>query len=222
MRCESQWPGDAIAAPFCLDYDRGYAFFEGLGRSWNRVDSRADQADADTTAVVLKDRRDALTKPAAGSPPPSSQQLLRRVVVNGRISLTEPVRCLRQPNSWGRWVAAVKSWVIDHIIEGFALPATTLPADFLWPAGKHTHRPDLGKDRPGGRRADIARTDFAGRRAWITSITSIRTELRSRTLRQREIRRFKAAWETIDDRTLKDIGISRCEIEYAGDPRHWS
>jgi uncharacterized protein YjiS (DUF1127 family) len=44
----------------------------------------------------------------------------------------------------------------------------------------------------------------------------------SRMLRGREIRRIRASWEAIDDRTLKDIGISRYEIEYARDPRHWS
>ena len=138
MQCQSQWPGDAIAAPFCPACDRGDAFFEGLGRSWNRVDSRADQT---------------------------------RV---------------------------------------------------LWPTGEYTGRRELAKDRASARRAETVRTDFAGWRAWITSITSILIELRSRMRRQREIRRIRAAWETIDDRMLKDIGISRYEIEYARDPRHWS
>jgi uncharacterized protein YjiS (DUF1127 family) len=41
-------------------------------------------------------------------------------------------------------------------------------------------------------------------------------------LREREIRRVAAAWEMIDDRTLKDIGIIRCEIEYGRNARHWS
>jgi uncharacterized protein YjiS (DUF1127 family) len=44
----------------------------------------------------------------------------------------------------------------------------------------------------------------------------------SKILRQRETGRIKAAWELIDDRTLKDIGISRYEIERASDARHWS
>ena len=138
MQCESQWPGDDIAAPSCPAYDRGAALFEGLGRSWNRVDSPADRT-----------------------------------------------RVLR-------------------------------------PAGEHAHRRDLGKHPPDGRRADTAPTNFAGRRASTTSITSILTELWSRMLRGREIRRIRAAWETIDDRTLKDIGISRFEIEYSTDARHWS
>jgi uncharacterized protein YjiS (DUF1127 family) len=219
MQCESQWPGDAIAAPAC---DRGDLFFEGLGTSWNRVDSRADQADADTTAVVLKARYDAVIKPASGWSPPSSHQLLRRVAVNRRISHTEPVRWLSQPNPWGRWCAAVMSLLIDYILAGFALAATTLHREFWWRTSEYPSRRGPAKDRPSARRADIAPTNFAGRRAWMTSITSILTELRSRMLREREIRRIRAAWETIDDRTLKDIGISRYEIEYARDPRHWS
>jgi uncharacterized protein YjiS (DUF1127 family) len=218
----SQCLGAAIAAPFCPARDRGAAFFQGLGRSWNRVNGRADRADADTTAVVRKDRHDAEIKPESGWSPPSSHQLLRRVAVDRRISHTEPVRWLSQPNPWGRWCAAVMSLVIDHILVGFAMAATTLHREFLWRASEYPSRRGPAKDRPSARRADTAPTNFAGRRAWITSITSILTELRSRMLREREIRRIRAAWRAIDDRTLKDIGISRFEIEYAGDRRHWS
>jgi uncharacterized protein YjiS (DUF1127 family) len=130
--------GGAIAAPVCPAYDRGAAFFQGLGRSWNRVNGRADRT---------------------------------RV---------------------------------------------------LWRAGEYTGRRYLAKDRDSARRAEIARTNFAGPRAWISSTTSILTELWSRMLREREIRRIRAAWRAIDDRTLKDIGVSRYEIEYAGDRRHCS
>jgi uncharacterized protein YjiS (DUF1127 family) len=138
MQFESHWPGGAIAAPFRPLYYRGAAFFKGLGRSWNRVDSHSDRT---------------------------------RV---------------------------------------------------LTPAGEYPSRRGPGRDRPSARRAETVRTDFAGRRAWITSITSILIELWSRMLREREIRRIRASWEAIDDRTLKDIGISRYEIEYARDARHWS
>jgi len=41
----------------------------------------------------------------------------------------------------------------------------------------------------------------------------------ARALREREIGRIRAAWRTIDDRTLEDIGISRIEFQYAQDPR---
>jgi uncharacterized protein YjiS (DUF1127 family) len=64
MRLESQWPGDAIAAPICDTYDREDAFFERLGdRSRNRVDSRSERAEADPIAVVLEEGRRAQTAP---------------------------------------------------------------------------------------------------------------------------------------------------------------
>jgi uncharacterized protein YjiS (DUF1127 family) len=153
MRFESQWPGDAVAAPFCGAYDQEDASTESLGeRSWARVDRRSDQADADPTAVVLQDWRDTAINLATAGSVLSSQRPLQRAGIN-----TE-----------------------------------TAPSDFFaW-------------------------------RVWITSIASIVAKLWSRMLREREIRRIRAAWETVDDRTLKDIGISRYEIEYGRDPRHGS
>jgi uncharacterized protein YjiS (DUF1127 family) len=68
---------------------------------------------------------------------------------------------------------------------------------------------------------DIAARNPAGWRAWITSIAPIIFEWWSRIRGERELRRLGAAWEGIDDRTLKDIGISRFEIEYGRSPRRW-
>ena len=76
--------------------------------------------------------------------------------------------------------------------------------------------------RRAGINTETAPSDFFAWRVWITSIASIVAKLWSRMLREREIRRLRAAWETVDDRTLKDIGISRYEIEYGRDPRHGS
>jgi uncharacterized protein YjiS (DUF1127 family) len=216
MQFESQWSGDAIAAAFCPTYDREDAFFEDLGgRSWG-VDRGGDQADANPIAIVLKDRRDLAAKLAPSCPTPSSEQRPQCAAVDWGIS-----RCLSKPNPRGRRAAAVRSWLIDAAIEGLALSAATLHREFFrW--GEHAHRRDLGKDRLDGPDADTAPADFAVWRVWINSTASIVAELWSRMRREREIRRISAAWEAIDDRTLKDIGISRCEIEYARDARLWS
>ena len=153
MRLESQWPGDAFAAPIWGMSDREDAFFESFGgKSWNRVDESSDQADAHPMAVALKNWRDTVINLAPGISASSSQRRLQ-------------------------------------------------------PAGVDT---------------DTAPTDFACWRTWITSIASVVAELWSRMHRERKIRRIRAAWEMIDDRTLKDIGISRYEIEYGTDARHWS
>jgi uncharacterized protein YjiS (DUF1127 family) len=133
------------------------------------------------------------------------------------------------------------SLVIDHLIEGFALFATTLhPEVFLTISEQARSERETGKRRTAPRSEsdptivcgtgvygpltcfETARGDVAGRRTWIFSITSFFAEIWSRMLREREIRHIRAAWKTIDDRTLKDIGISRYEIEYARDARHWS
>jgi len=50
---------------------------------------------------------------------------------------------------------------------------------------------------------------------WISLITAIVAELWLLMARKREIRRMRAAWTAIDDRTLNDIGVSRWEMAYA-------
>ena len=60
-------------------------------------------------------------------------------------------------------------------------------------------------------RFDLAAIKFKGWGRWIGLITSIAAELWLRMAREREIRRMRKAWTTIDDRTLRDIGFSRWE-----------
>jgi hypothetical protein len=68
-------------------------------------------------------------------------------------------------------------------------------------------------------RCDLAKSPH--QRSWISLLTSILGELRSRIHRRWEIRRMNAAWAMVDDRTLNDIGTSRLYVEYAMDARHW-
>jgi uncharacterized protein YjiS (DUF1127 family) len=112
--------------------------------------------------------------------------------------------------------------VIAYLIEGFALSAAAMHPEFLRPPSGYPSQDDTARDHLSGQRAETARTDLAGRRPWITSITSFFAELRSGMLRRREIRRVRAAWESLDDRTLTDIGISRHEIVFARHGKHWS
>ena len=63
-------------------------------------------------------------------------------------------------------------------------------------------------------RAIAAPTKFGDLRRRVSSIATIVAASWSRVFREREIRRIRAAWRTIDDRTLKDVGISRVEFEY--------
>jgi uncharacterized protein YjiS (DUF1127 family) len=40
-------------------------------------------------------------------------------------------------------------------------------------------------------------------------------------MRERAIRRLAVGWEKLDDRILKDIGVSRYEIEFERDAVYW-
>jgi uncharacterized protein YjiS (DUF1127 family) len=121
--------------------------------------------------------------------------------------------------------------VIACLLEGFAAAAAGLYAERVLLAGKQSrgeadpgnHRP-LPRSRPGRSADGLTRRDAAegsditqsgnlGRGRRTTSIASLLAEWRSNRRRKRESRRMAAAWETIDDQTLRDIGLSRYEIE---------
>jgi uncharacterized protein YjiS (DUF1127 family) len=51
---------------------------------------------------------------------------------------------------------------------------------------------------------------------WISYFTAIVAQLWLRMARAHEKRRMRVVWATIDDRTLRDIGVSRWEIAYVG------
>ena len=80
---------------------------------------------------------------------------------------------------------------------------------------------DIRLDQSGAApdRCDLAKSPR--RRRWIVLLTSVVGELRSRLHRRREIRRMNTAWAMVDDRTLKDIGTSRLEVEHGGNARYW-
>jgi uncharacterized protein YjiS (DUF1127 family) len=194
MQFESQWPGDAIAAPFWPEHDRQDLSFEDLGgRSSNRIENRENQADAELRTS-------------------------QGAAVSWGIRHNQLVRLQVRPNPWGPRIAGLTRRVLDLLIEGCVLSAATLHPEFF-PLGEHAHRRDFGRDHPDGLSSGTRRADFAVWRARLSSIIRIVVELWSKMRRERQIRRLSAGWERIDDRTLKDIGISRCEIEYAGDAR---
>src|SRR5215469_17826756 len=76
------------------------------------------------------------------------------------------------------------------------------------------------QERVVAERCETEQTDFTDRPTWNISIASILAGLWSRIRRHRELRRIKAAWGMIDDRTLDDIGVSRYQIEYPRNARH--
>ena len=63
--------------------------------------------------------------------------------------------------------------------------------------------------------AETLRTDRTSWYRRMGMIIPMLVRLWSRESRKREFARIRAAWKTIDDRMLRDIGVSRYEIEYA-------
>jgi hypothetical protein len=68
-------------------------------------------------------------------------------------------------------------------------------------------------------RCDLAKACYWPR--WIGMLTATLRQLGSRMHRRRKIGCTSAAWMMVNDRLLKDIGISRIEVEYARDAQHW-
>jgi uncharacterized protein YjiS (DUF1127 family) len=60
------------------------------------------------------------------------------------------------------------------------------------------------------RRLEAARPDRPVRRAWLASLPAT---LWSRLLRARRVRKARADLKALDDRMLRDIGVSRLNIE---------
>ena len=114
-------------------------------------------------------------------------------------------------SEWSRDAIAAPVFVTDD------------PEDEMFPGlGDRMRSPsDLRLNQSGEApdRRDLAKSPQRCR--WISLLTSILGELRSRIQRRREIRRMNAAWAMVDDRTLNDIGTSRLEVEYAKDAGHW-
>jgi uncharacterized protein YjiS (DUF1127 family) len=114
-------------------------------------------------------------------------------------------------SEWSGDVIAAPVWVTDDPQEetfaGFGDRMRDLTSLHLNQSGEAPDRCDL--------------TRCPHRRRWISLLTSMLGELRSRMHRRREIRRISAAWAMVDDRTLNDIGMSRLEFEYVMDARHW-
>jgi uncharacterized protein YjiS (DUF1127 family) len=75
--------------------------------------------------------------------------------------------------------------------------------------------------QPSGSRSSIRVLARPSVLAWIASLASLPGALWSRVLRDRERRRIGTAWDFVDDRTLRDIGVSRHDIELLGGEHRW-
>lgn len=138
-------------------------------------------------------------------------------------------------------LAAAGSSVVAHVVEGFALCATSMHPEGYWQWSEHV----IGRERDarspslgsivveaevsgflplsglgrliGDPVAPVGRDRSFGR--WIASLPA---RLWFAMQRARARARARAEWEAIDDRTLRDIGVSRREIPRAQRHPRWT
>lgn len=183
----------------------------------------------------------------------------------GRQSGTPSPRARRpiQPppgtRDWARPFSAGASSLMAHIVEGFALCATSLNPEGYWQWHEHANSHDPLIEPPRRRipqarsrdpmarmaeadisgflplsglvrtaadtikprkidRATSGASDFSTFWRWVASIPR---KLRSGFLRARARARTRAEWEAMDDRTLRDIGVSRRQVDPAARHPRW-
>jgi uncharacterized protein YjiS (DUF1127 family) len=132
---------------------------------------------------------------------------------------------------WRRAIGAAISSVRDCAAEGFALHVTSLHPEIFW-----THRDDddhafkQSQFEQPQRRQTVMRPSFErddptalmsmgtvppwGSSRGSGGLFSLPARLWSKLLEANEQRRATAALEALDDRTLKDMGLSRNEIHH--------
>jgi uncharacterized protein YjiS (DUF1127 family) len=156
-------------------------------------------------------------------------------------------------------LAAAGSSVVAHVVEGFALCATSMHPEGYWQWSEQLNRHDSSFEPPHRRdrdarspspgsstleaeifgflplsglgrligdpdapadmdRSDAGSPEFPTFGRWIASIPG---KLWSGFLHARARARARAEWETLDDRTLRDIGVSRHEIPRAVRHPRW-
>jgi uncharacterized protein YjiS (DUF1127 family) len=190
MQFERQLLDDAISANACHAHRRDAEIFD-LFRA--RPQSWGDSCPSDGD--------NAAAQASPEDPTPASHH--------------ESARQASDPRTWRRAIAAAMSWAMAQIIEGFALSAAAVHPEFICLPSEHVSRGNPAEDPPCGRHAGDRRLSppFRQRGGPIAWVTSLFVKLWSGVLRAREIRRMRAGLETLDDRMLNDIGVSRCEID---------
>jgi uncharacterized protein YjiS (DUF1127 family) len=133
------------------------------------------------------------------------------------------------------------------LVDGFALSAAAVHSEFTWlptaqvgyddPAEElaregraETHKP-LPLSPPGQSSAwghikadDLARSGSEGTAlpSWRVRAASLPAKLWSSVRHQARIRQMRVGWDATDDHTLRDIGVSRYEVDLIfGSERRW-
>jgi uncharacterized protein YjiS (DUF1127 family) len=139
----------------------------------------------------------------------SSPAIRRPVIEHDHADLDVPFRAASGSSASRRSIAAALSWLVSLVLDGFAEYGEAMYPCFDDSAA--TARREADDARLSGAVVS-ASYDAESRSAFRFP------KLWSAIRRKRECSRISAAWEVLDERTLRDIGISRYEIECFGRP----
>jgi uncharacterized protein YjiS (DUF1127 family) len=118
------------------------------------------------------------------------------------INQNRPLQPRPGRNEWWRSIAAAISVVAAHVVDGFASCAVAIHPEWLQPPSERTEYPPPAEKSSPGQRADARSSAKPSATLW------------SRMLRKLRTRHAIAELAALDDRMLKDIGISRHEIKH--------
>ena len=132
-------------------------------------------------------------------------------------------------------IGVLASEIMNSVVTGVAFAATAIAPEFYIAISGKAERRRAPMDLPFGPwpapgRAAIGvftprqPCDPSGRPwgpTWVRSLARLTRTFVERVRRRRELRRLRAAWDLVNDRTLEDIGLSRHAITRLGGERHW-
>ena len=130
-------------------------------------------------------------------------------------------------------VAVLASAMTSTLVTGFAFAAIAISPEFYFAIAGDAERRSATADLRSGRWPSAGRaaaSAFTPRLepnqqywhlAWVRSLAELPRIVGARLRRRWELRRLCSAWDMVDDRMLKDIGLSRHAITQLGGERHW-
>ena len=134
-------------------------------------------------------------------------------------------------------IGVLASEIMNSVVTGVAFAATAIAPEFHIAISGKAERRGVLMDLPFGPwpapppgRAAIGvftprqPCDPSGRPwvpTWVRFLARLTRTFVERVRRRRELRRLRAAWDMVDDRTFEDIGLSRCAVAQLGGERLW-
>ncbi len=222
----------AASRPFDANADSLVALVNGV-----RMASNANERPAEVAAVFTRGGSQPWSVvPAKSRPDETASHAREGARPQPSRPATEERNAAPRGSDWRRSIAGAISSASAALVDGLALSALAVHSEFIWlptaPLGRDEAEETLA---PEGRAATgtplwgeakstgVARprsegTAQPGWRAWAAALPA---RVWSSLRRRARLRRLQVGWDALDERTLRDIGICRYEINLIlGNERH--